>query len=76
MSYNSGGFGFEKRKDILSLCIKKDILSLYIKHSINFLGLQETHLRKTDLVKVRLVWGNYQFVFASSPAQGRSGSIL
>lgn len=34
------------------------------------------HLTRVDLFKVKSLWGNYQFEFATSSSQGRSGGLL
>lgn len=67
MSYNSCGMGVDKCGAISQICCK---------HNINFLGLQETHVQRIDLFKIKRLWGNYQFDFASSSAIGRSGGLL
>ncbi|GKA23566.1 RNA-directed DNA polymerase, eukaryota [Tanacetum coccineum] len=51
-----------------------------LKKCINSIGvhgsLQETHVQRIDLFKIKRLWGNYQFDFASSSAIGRSGGLL
>ncbi|GJX89985.1 RNA-directed DNA polymerase, eukaryota, reverse transcriptase zinc-binding domain protein [Tanacetum coccineum] len=39
-------------------------------------SLQETHVQRIDLFKIKRLWGNYQFDFASSSAVGRSVGLL
>ena len=67
MSFNSCGIGVNKCKAISRLCAK---------HSVSFLGIQETHVQNIDPFKIKSMWGNFKFQFASIPADGRSGGIL
>ncbi|KAL4570718.1 hypothetical protein LXL04_026379 [Taraxacum kok-saghyz] len=54
----------KKRKWVRDLCNSYHVM---------FLSLQETRMTQVDLFKVRNLWGNQNFQFASSGARGRSG---
>lgn len=46
------------------------------KNKVNFLCLQESKMADSDLFRVKNIWGNYQFGYVESLANGRSGGIL
>ncbi|GKB57250.1 RNA-directed DNA polymerase, eukaryota [Tanacetum coccineum] len=50
----------------------RDVNELCNKHRVNFLALQETKLLYVDLWKIRQIWGNTHFDFASISARGLS----
>nr|GEU61220.1 RNA-directed DNA polymerase, eukaryota [Tanacetum cinerariifolium] len=39
-------------------------------------GIQETHSIKIKPLKVKRLWGNFRFDFATSPSSGRSGGLV
>nr|KAJ0208910.1 hypothetical protein LSAT_V11C400195770 [Lactuca sativa] len=58
---------FLKRNWVKALCLQ---------FGVSFLGSQETRMTQVDLFKIKSMWGNYRFGFASSSARGRPGGIL
>lgn len=66
ISFNICGIGTVRKKiKINNLCNKL---------KINFLGIQESFATSVDIFKVREIWGNNHFDFASSSARGHSGN--
>lgn len=58
LSLNVCGVGIvEKSRKIKQLCIR---------NRVTFLGLQETRMVNVDLFKLKSIWGNYNFDFATS----------
>ncbi|GJZ32761.1 RNA-directed DNA polymerase, eukaryota, reverse transcriptase zinc-binding domain protein [Tanacetum coccineum] len=68
LSINARGIGgAKKRKWIKNLCFQQ---------GVSFLGVQETLMTQVKLFHLKSMWGNYQFDFACSTAQGHSGGIV
>ncbi|XP_071700101.1 uncharacterized protein [Rutidosis leptorrhynchoides] len=57
----------KKQLWIKDLCTSKKVL---------FLGIQETKMTRLELFRIKTMWGNYKFDYASCLSRGMSGGLL